>query len=218
MKKVPLPKVSEKLKLQKIAFDLVERLRKGELIVFPTENSYVVVADPHNEIGVNAFREIKGHDPKTIYPIFVNTTEELQPFTEEINDKVKLLTQEFWPGMLNLVLTARDVPLHNFGSTEIPDRLIARKPKNILINAVVELSGPLIYSALRTVEGEVVKDLTAIPTAQKKLISIAIDNGKLRSKGATTLLNCMGNHFVIQREGSITAWELKKFVPEIIEG
>ena len=217
MRKILLPKSSEKLQLQKVAFDLVEKMRNGDLVVFSTENSYVVAADPLNESAVSSFRELKGHDPKTIYPVFVNSIEDLQPFTVDVSDKTRLLTQEFWPGMLNLVLSTRDVPPHNFGSTHLPDRLIARKPKNVLLNLVTELVGPLIYSSLKDDAGSVVRDLENISTKQKKRIAIAIDNGLIKSSKTTTVLNCMNQMFILEREGSISLWDLKKVVSEIKE-
>lgn len=218
MRKIPLPKASEKLKLQKIAFELVERLRNGQLLAFPIENSYVVTADPYNEMAVQSFRELKGHDPKTVYPVFVNSIEDLRAFTDDISDKTRLLAQEFWPGMLNMVLAARDVPLHNFGSNEIPDRLVARKPKNLLLSTITELTGPLIYSSLRDKDGSTVKDLPSFSSDQRKKITIAIDSGQIRNNKATTLLNCMNGHFTLEREGSISLWELKKVVSDIKEG
>jgi L-threonylcarbamoyladenylate synthase len=217
LRKIPLPKSSEKLQLQKVAFDLVEKMRNGDLVAFSTENSYVVAADPHNEIAVSSFRELKGHDPKTIYPVFVNSIEDLQPFTVDVSDKTRLLSQEFWPGMLNLLLSTRDVPSHNFGSTETPDRLIARKPKNVLLNLVTELVGPVIYSSLKDEAGAVVKDLASISAIQKKRITIAIDNGHIKSSKTTTVLNCMNQQFILEREGSISLWELKKVVSDIKE-
>jgi L-threonylcarbamoyladenylate synthase len=217
LRKILQPKSSEKLQLQKVAFDLVEKMRNGALVVFSTENSYVVAADPLNESAVSSFRELKGHDPKTIYPVFVNAIEDLQPFTVDVSDKTRLLTQEFWPGMLNLVLSTRDVPPHNFGSTHTPDRLIARKPKNVLLNLVTELVGPLIYSSLKDDAGSVVRELENISTKQKKRITIAIDNGLIKSSKTTTVLNCMNQLFILEREGSISLWDLKKVVSEIKE-
>lgn len=215
MRKIPLPKSSEKLQLQKVAFDLVEKLRNGDLVVFPTENSYVVIADPQNEDAVNVFRDLKGYDPKTVYPVFVNSIEDLQSFTVDVSDKTRLLTQEFWPGMLNLVLSTRIVPPHNFGGTETPDRLIARKPKNVLLNLVTELVGPVIYSALKEESGLIVKDLAKMSANQKKKVVVAIDNGQIKSSKTTTLLNCMNQQFTLEREGAISLWELKKVVAEI---
>ena len=217
MRKIPLPKSSEKLQLQKVAFDLVEKMRNGDLVAFSTENSYVVAADPHNQIAVDSFRELKGHDPKTIYPVFVNSIEDLQPFTADVSDKTRLLTQEFWPGMLNLLLSTRDVPPHNFGGTDTPDRLIARKPKNVLLNLVTELVGPVIYSSLKDEAGAVVKDLASISAIQKKRITIAIDNGHIKSSKTTTVLNCINQQFIMEREGSISLWDLKKVVSDIKE-
>lgn len=217
MRKILLPKPSEKLQLQKVAFDLVEKMRNGDLVAFSTENSYVVAADPHNESAVSSFRDLKRHDPKTIYPLFVNSIEDLQPFTVDVSDKTRLLTQEFWPGMLNLVLSTRDVPPHNFGGTDTPDRLVARKPKNVLLNLVTELAGPLIYSSLKDDSGAVVKDLAQISTTQKKRITIAVDNGVIKSSKTTTVLNCMNQRFSVEREGSISLWDLKKVVSDIKE-
>ena len=217
MRKILLPKSSEKLQLQKVAFDLVEKMRNGDLVAFSTENSYVVAADPHNQIAVDSFRELKGHDPKTIYPVFVNSIEDLQPFTADVSDKTRLLTQEFWPGMLNVVLSTRDVPPHNFGGTDTPDRLIARKPKNVLLNLITELVGPLIYSSLKDDSGAVVNDLAIFSASQKKRIAIAIDNGVIKSSKSTTVLNCMNQKFRLEREGSISLWDLKKVVSEIKE-
>jgi L-threonylcarbamoyladenylate synthase len=205
------------LQLQKVAFDLVERMRNGDLVAFSTENSYVVAADPHNQGAISSFRELKGHDPKTIYPVFVNSIEDLQPFTVDVSDKTRLLTQEFWPGMLNLVLSTRDVPPHNFGGTETPDRLIARKPKNALLNLVTELVGPVIYSSLKDEKGAVIKDLADTSANQRKKISIAIDNGHIKSSKVTTVLNCMNQKLTLEREGSISLWDLKKVVSEIKE-
>ena len=217
MRKILLPKSSEKLQLQKVAFDLVEKMRNGDLVAFSTENSYVVAADPHNQGAVSSFRELKGHDPKTIYPVFVNSIEDLQPFTTDVSDKTRLLTQEFWPGMLNLVLSTREVPPHNFGGTDTPDRLIARKPKNALLNLVTELVGPVIYSSLKDEKGAVIKDLANMPATQKKKIAIAIDNGHIKSSKVTTVLNCMNQKLTLEREGSISLWDLKKVVSEIKE-
>jgi L-threonylcarbamoyladenylate synthase len=218
LRKILLPKSSEKLQLQKVAFDLVEKMRNGDLVAFSTENSYVVAADPHNQGAISSFRELKGHDPKTIYPVFVNSIEDLQPFTTDVSDKIRLLTQEFWPGMLNLVLSTRDVPPHNFGGTDTPDRLIARKPKNALLNLVTELVGPVIYSSLKDEKGAVIKDLANMPATQKKKIAIAIDNSHIKSSKTTTVLNCMNQKLTLEREGSISLWDLKKVVSEIKEG
>jgi tRNA A37 threonylcarbamoyladenosine synthetase subunit TsaC/SUA5/YrdC len=134
-----------------------------------------------------------------------------------VSDKTRLLTQEFWPGMLNLVLSTREVPPHNFGGTDTPDRLIARKPKNALLNLVTELVGPVIYSSLKDEKGAVIKDLANMPATQKKKIAIAIDNGHIKSSKTTTVLNCMNQRFSLDREGSISLWDLKKVVSEIKE-
>jgi tRNA A37 threonylcarbamoyladenosine synthetase subunit TsaC/SUA5/YrdC len=50
---------------------------------------------------------------------------------------------------------------------------------------------------------------------QKKKISVAIDNGQIKSSKTTTVLNCMNQQFTLEREGAISLWELKKVVAEI---
>jgi tRNA A37 threonylcarbamoyladenosine synthetase subunit TsaC/SUA5/YrdC len=87
----------------------------------------------------------------------------------------------------------------------------------VLLNLVTELVGPVIYSALKEDSGPVIKDLTKMSANQKKKISVAIDNGQIKSSKTTTVLNCMNQQFTLEREGAITLWELKKVVAEIKE-
>jgi tRNA A37 threonylcarbamoyladenosine synthetase subunit TsaC/SUA5/YrdC len=77
--------------------------------------------------------------------------------------------------------------------------------------------GPVIYSSLKDEAGAVVKDLASISAIQKKRITIAIDNGHIKSSKTTTVLNCMNQQFILEREGSISLWELKKVVSDIKE-
>lgn len=217
MRKIKVPTIGEKTKLQKMGFEAIEILRSGQLIICPTENSYVVIADPQSEIGTQAFVTIKGHDLTTTYPVFVNSVDDLIGLVLGINDKARLLVQQFWPGLLNLQFLTRENLPHNFGGESPPDRLIARKPKSPLINVITELMGPVIYSSLMDSSKKPIKDLENLNAAQRKLVTVAFDGGAIKGKKITTIVSSSHNSIQVLREGSISTWELKQLVSDIKE-
>lgn len=215
MRKIKAPATSEKTKLQKLAFETVELLRNGELLICATENSYVVMADPQSETGIELFVTLKGHDRLTTYPVFINSVEDLVSLVSKVSDKARLLTQQFWPGLLNLQFNTRENPPHNFGGSSPPDSLIARKPKSPFINLVTELMGPVIYSSLMDDSKKPIVNLSNLSSAQRKLVSVAVDAGPIKGKKVTTIVDCTSEKLHVIREGSISTWELKRCVSDI---
>ena len=157
MKTVLVPKKSEKTKIQKLAFALVEKLREGGVVVIAIESAYVAIADPASRDGVAAFRSLKDLDADISFPVFVNEINDLLSYLPEISDRDRLLTSAFWPGLLNIEFKTSKVLPCNLGADSTPASVMARKPSNLLLNVVSELMGPVIYTALQDKDGKVLK-------------------------------------------------------------
>ena len=87
MKTVLAPKKSEKTKIQKLAFEIVEKLREGGVVVIAIESAYVAIADPACDDGVAAFRSLKDLDVDISFPVFVNEISDLLSYLPEISDR-----------------------------------------------------------------------------------------------------------------------------------
>jgi len=154
MKTVLAPKKSEKTKIQKLAFEIVEKLREGGVVVIAIESAYVAIADPACDDGVAAFRSLKDLDVDISFPVFVNEISDLLSYLPEISDRDRLLTASFWPGLLNIEFKTSEVLPCNLGADSTPASVTARKPSNPLLNVVSELMGPVIYTALQDKMGK----------------------------------------------------------------
>ena len=215
MKTVLAPKKSEKTKIQKLAFALVEKLREGGVVVIAIESAYVAIADPASRDGVAAFRSLKDLDADISFPVFVNEIDDLLSYLPEISDRDRLITSAFWPGLLNIEFKTNDVLPCNLGADSNPASLMARKPSNPLLNVVSELMGPVIYTALQDKNGKVLKSFSGLLPANKKLIEIAINSGAAKSTKQTSIVSCVDGKPKMIREGSISYFEIKKVIPSL---
>lgn len=215
MRTIVAPTVTEKTKIQKIAFSTVEKLRNGSVIAIAVENSYVAIVDPTTELGLAEFKSIKEHDEDTYYPLFVNAVEDLIGFVTAISSTEKLLASSFWPGLLNIEFKANRHLPHNLGAENSPSTLVARKPKNSLLNTITELMGPIIYTTLLNEFNKPVKNLRELAPRVKKIITLGIDSGDIKSHRKTTLISCAAEIPIVAREGSIPSWKVKKIISNL---
>ena len=215
MKTSIAPKKSEKTKIQKMAFELVERLREGNVIVIAGESAYVAIADPASSDGVALFRSLKDLEADVSFPVFVNDINDLIPYVPQISDRDRLLTSTFWPGLLNIEFTTNEVLPSHLGADSSPASIMARKPNNPLLNVVCELMGPVIYTALKDKNDKVLKALTGLLPVQKKIIYLAINSGALRSTKQSSVISCTDKSPKMVREGAITYSEIKKVIPSL---
>lgn len=215
MRKIPAPIATDKTKIQKIAFESVEKLREGAVIVVAVENSYVAIVDPCCKEGLETFNSIKNFSEDTFYPVFVNAIEDLTGFVVPIGDTERLIASKFWPGLVNIEFKGNRVMPHNLGAQSTPKSVVARIPKNPLVNAISALIGPIIYTSLMDEAGQPIKSLAELTPRLRKLITFAIDSGEIKSFKKSTVVSCIGDKPTVIRSGSIPSWKIKKIVPNL---
>lgn len=84
-----------------------DALRRGELVILPTETVYGLGADAANPIAVAKIFEAKGRpkfNPLIAHVRDLEHAENIAVF----DDRARLLAEAFWPGPLTLVLPVRD--------------------------------------------------------------------------------------------------------------
>ena len=217
MRTLAAPSSDEKTKIQKIAFDAVEKLREGCVIAIAVENAYVVIADATSDLGLSTFKSIKDYEGDFFYPLFVSGVEDLINFVGSISSTEKLLSSSFWPGLLNIEFKASKHLPHNLGADNTPLTLIARKPKNPLLNAITDLIGPTIYTSLLNDTSEPIKNLKELSPRIKKIIALGINSGEIKSHRKATLVSCVGEIPKLTRAGTIRSWKIKKVVSTLQE-
>ena len=188
--------------------DAVAALRRGDVIVFPTETLYGLGADALNFSAVEKVFQLKGRDSNQPFPVLVSDRSMLESLVGQIVPLAEKLMARFWPGPLTLVLPARP---------EIPKPLV-----NSAGGVGVRISSQPVAQEIVKTLGRPLTATSANPSGQPGAHSVAqarnyfsgkigvfIDGGTLTSKTGSTVAEVVGNKIKILRAGEITKSELE---------
>ena len=181
----------------------VSALKRGEVIVFPTETLYGLGADALNFSAVEKVFHLKGRDPNNPFPVLVADLAMVDSLVAAISPLAKLLMTRYWPGPLTLVLPAR---------TEIPRALV-----NSRGGIGVRLSSQPLATELVRLLGHPLTGTSANPSGQpgaqtvvqaknyfSEKISVYVDGGALHSRTGSTVAAIEKDRLRIIRDGEIS--------------
>ena len=94
-----------------------EAIRKGELIVLPTDTVYGVGADAFTPWAVSRLLAAKGRGRDMPPPVLVGTVRAASALVDDFGPFGQDLIDEFWPGGLTLVARATPTLAWDLGDT-----------------------------------------------------------------------------------------------------
>src|SRR4030042_6531509 len=87
--------------------EIVNRFKKGEIIIFPTDTVYGVGCIVGNEEAIKKLHRLRKDPPNK--PALILATDETQAFKYGVfNKAARKLAQNFWPGPLTIVVKAKE--------------------------------------------------------------------------------------------------------------
>lgn len=187
----------------KIAEKAAKVLKRGGVILYPTETVYGLGVDANNPLAVEKVNQIKGRPDDKRLLVFASVPEKYVTFTKS----ARILAEKFWPGPLSLVLDRNpDAP-----ETFLPDYAETgvgmRNPDHPLCQALVQTFDGVITSTSANRSGHApgvtVDDVLAQLGDDAKLIDMVIDGGRLHASPPSTVVDCRGNEVKVLREGAI---------------
>jgi len=202
-----LVKVGEK-NIVGIASDV---LRKGGVVVFPTDTAYGLGVDATNDAAVERLYELKGRERGKPIHVVVSDLEMAERYVA-IDKNARLLAKTFLPGAITLILRNKDGVSRNIVSDRntlgirIPDNVFARA---LVASARVPVTAtsanksddPAPYS-IEEVKKSFGKDF--------KKIDLAVDAGVLPRTKPSTLVDLTTKEVQILRDGPIGREEILK--------
>ncbi|MBA4299250.1 tRNA threonylcarbamoyl adenosine modification protein, Sua5/YciO/YrdC/YwlC family [Algoriphagus alkaliphilus] len=181
---------------------VVDVLRNGGIIIYPTDTVYGMGCDISNQRAVERICKIKGINPKKHNFSFVCADlSNISQYTRVITKPVFKMMKKSLPGPFTFILEASSlVPkiLHSNKKTvgiRVPDHSISRA-------IVEELGQPILSTSIRD-EDEVIEystDPELIFEKYQNLVDIVIDGGYGQNV-ASTILDCTGDEVEIIRQG-----------------
>ena len=81
----------------------VAAIRRGEVVVYPTETVYGLGADPFSEAAVRRLYAIKERDAANPVLLIVDGLDQLREVVREVTAAAEGYARRFWPGPLSMV-------------------------------------------------------------------------------------------------------------------
>lgn len=179
---------------------VVETLKNGGIIVYPTDTIYGLGCDIYNQKAVEQICRIKGIDPKKAqFSIVCSDLSHLSTFAKQISTSTFRTLKEYLPGPYTFILPAsKQVPKILQGRK---DTIGLRVPDNkITISLIKELGNPILSTSLPGDDVEEYTDPEIIYDNYKNLVDIVIDGG-IGGTVPSTVLQLEDDTFEIVREG-----------------
>jgi tRNA threonylcarbamoyl adenosine modification protein (Sua5/YciO/YrdC/YwlC family) len=120
-------------------------IRRGDLVVLPTDTVYGVGADAFSPTAVGDLLAAKGRGRDMRVPVLVSSRPMLEAVVESMPPAGAALVDAFWPGALTLVL--RHTPHLAWDLGETRGTVAVRMPAHPLALALIEKTGPLAVSS-----------------------------------------------------------------------
>ncbi|EOQ88024.1 tRNA threonylcarbamoyl adenosine modification protein, Sua5/YciO/YrdC/YwlC family [Leptospira yanagawae serovar Saopaulo str. Sao Paulo = ATCC 700523] len=191
---------------------LADLIRKGGVVVFPTETVYGIGASSTNEEACKRIYQIKGRPSDNPLIAHFDSIESIEKVCV-VNDLAKRLLQEFSPGPLTLVLPKLDGSIF---PKEI-STLAVRIPKNPILRQWIEACGSPISAPSANLSGR--PSLTRMTDVVRYFDGI-VDGIFLALEPSIGIESTVvGMHLdppVLLRPGSIESKDLRQFLPNLM--
>ena len=179
---------------------IVEVLRNGGVIVYPTDTVYALGCDIFQTRAIEKICKIKGIDPhKAQFSVMCASLSDISEYAKMDNETFKLIRRNT-PGAFTFVLN---------GNNHLPRLIKERKtigisiPYRNFVRTIVEnLGNPILTTSFRDMNTEVEyeTDPELIEEKYGALVDLVIDGG-IGNTEVSTVVDCTTNDFEIIRQG-----------------
>ncbi len=182
-------------------------VRRGELVLLPTDTVYGVGCDAFDPTAVKRLLSAKGRGREMPPPVLVSTLTTLDALADDVPEWARLLTDEFWPGPLTLVLRQQSSLQWDLGDAR--GTVALRMPEHDIALDLIQRTGPLAVSSANVTGMPAALDADdAIGMLGDEVVAV-LDAGKAPGGVASTIVDCTGHTPRVLREGAVSRERLR---------
>lgn len=170
-------------------------IRRGGLVVFPTETVYGIAADSNNPKAMERLKKVKHRAQDKPFSILVAQRGIIDNYSSYTEPNLYKLIDKYWPGPLTVIVPAREE-----GAT-----IGVRMPDHTIALRLVEESGCTIAAPSANIEGK--KPPVNLHEAMADLegqVDLAIDGGGVEFGVSSTIVDFTKEKPTVIRDGGIT--------------
>lgn len=176
-----------------------EIIKKGGVIVFPTDTVYGIGCNPYNKDAVSKIYKIKGREKIKHLPVLAYSKKDIREiaFFDEISEKI---ADKFWPGPVTLILKIRDKKIEE--SLGLDGKIAVRIPNHPCTLHLLKQCRLLVGTSANF-SGESSFDDSKEIMSKFSGYEALLDGGKISNSGESTIVETIDNELKIVREGKI---------------
>ena len=177
---------------------VVEKLREGGVIAYPTDTIYGIGCDIFSKKGVKKIYQIKQRDLRKPFSFICADLSDVANYAQVSNFAFKIMKRHL-PGPYTFVLEATRI---------VPESLVTKQKTvgiripecPIALDIVRELGHPLVTTSANVSGDENYNDPTEIDETMGHQLDYVVDGGILRGD-ASSVISLVGDRLEVMREG-----------------
>ena len=170
-------------------------IRRGGLVVFPTETVYGLAADATNPKAIERLNQVKGRPPEKPYSLHLHSAAQVGDFVAAVPPLAAKLMERFWPGPLTIVMPSKDGKTVGF-----------RLPNHPVASAFLKACGvPVVAPSANRSGSAPPTDANEVLEALGGSFDCLLDAGPTPMGRESTVVEVINGRVEIRREGAIEA-------------
>ncbi|MBF8189891.1 threonylcarbamoyl-AMP synthase [Nonomuraea sp. K274] len=185
-------------------------VRRGELVVLPTDTVYGIGADAFTPSAVTALLDAKGRGREMPPPVLVGTVRAATALIDDLGPYGQDLIDAFWPGPLTLVCKANRALSWDLGDTK--GTVAVRMPLHPVALDLLKETGPMAVSSAN--RSGAAPAVTAAEAEEQlgESIAVYLDGGKTTDNTPSTILDLTTAVPRMLRRGAIPVEKLRGII------
>ena len=188
-------------------------VRRGELVVLPTDTVYGVGADAFSSDAVGDLLEAKGRGRNMPSPVLVGSPNTLHGLVTDFSELAWELVDAFWPGALTLV--ARHQPSLTWDLGETRGTVAVRMPLHPVAIELLTEFGPMAVSSANLSGHASPQDCEAAQRMLGDSVSVYLDGGPTPDPVPSSIVDVTRRVPKLLRAGALSEEGLRKVVPDL---
>ena len=179
-------------------------IKKGGIVVFPTDTVYGIGCNPYNANAVEKIYEIKSREKIKSLPVLAYSLDTVKEIAR-IDTFTEKIIKKYWPGPLTLILELTDKKLKK--SLNLDNKIAVRIPDSKCTLKLLEKCGLLVGTSANISGSPPSTDpkecLKNIPN-----YDVFLNGGTITSKGESTIIEIENEEIKIIRKGVLKKEEI----------
>ncbi|UNS98994.1 threonylcarbamoyl-AMP synthase [Streptomyces tubbatahanensis] len=188
-------------------------VKRGELVVLPTDTVYGIGADAFSADAVGDLLEAKGRGRGMPSPVLVGSPNTLHGLVTDFSEQAWELVDAYWPGALTLV--AKHQPSLTWDLGETHGTVAVRMPLHPVAIELLTEFGPMAVSSANLTGHPAPATCDEAQDMLGESVAVYLDGGPTQDNVPSSIVDVSGPVPLLLRAGALDADELRKVVPDL---